>query len=489
MTGGTVIAKELRVLAGPWAACLAALVTARLLEGYGRFFEIWIPAYVLGATSLGAWSIGHEYVYRTLPCVLAQPMSRKRLLFAKLAVLAAAELTLWAAVTALGFRNGPRVTESETLAFGLVPVLGGISVAPWLTILYRNVIAGSVFTVAVPGLLLIGSQVLYFEFYRQALPSGYELKVLFWGSLLFCAVGAVMSWRAFMNLEAPDGGSSELSWLDRFRRPPASSTTIASLTRGHPIWMLVKKELRLQSVPIAVAGLYGFGWLTFVLYWKADPRGGDVLGALTFVDGVLVSMLIGSLASAEERQLGTLEWQVLLPVATSKQWAVKVSTALVLAVVLAIVWPGALLSINPGLWSIGLSYPFLIAGVVLFTSVSLYASSLSGDGLRAMLISVPAVVGAFVVAVKIAESIRLRSAPIWSQRTWQRSGLANLADPGWLLPALELAIVAAVITVILRFAAANHRSAERHISPAQIVLLAVSMVAGSIALAAVVALA
>ena len=38
----------------------------------------------------------------------------------------------------------------------------------------------------------------------------------------------------------------------------------------------------------------------------------------------MLALLIGSLASAEERQLGTLEWQGLLPMASWKQWAAKV---------------------------------------------------------------------------------------------------------------------------------------------------------------------
>ena len=59
------------------------------------------------------------------------------------------------------------------------------------------------------------------------------------------------------------------------------------------------------------------------------------LAGVGILYGALLAVLIGSLASAEERQNGTLEWQLLLPMAAWKQWAVKVGTVLVLTALLS----------------------------------------------------------------------------------------------------------------------------------------------------------
>ena len=53
-------------------------------------------------------------------------------------------------------------------------------------------------------------------------------------------------------------------------------------------------------------------------------------------------ILIGSLASAEERQLGTLEWQTLLPSPAWQQWAVKVGVTFGLALLLGVGLPALL---------------------------------------------------------------------------------------------------------------------------------------------------
>ena len=89
-------------------------------------------------------------------------------------------------------------------------------------------------------------------------------------------------------------------------------------------------------------------------------------------------MLIGSSASAGERQMGTLEWQVLLPIAVWKQWAVKVGVVLGLAVVLALGLPMMLLYVG-GVVRAATQMSVLvgrnaIAIVILIAAGSLYVS-------------------------------------------------------------------------------------------------------------------
>jgi hypothetical protein len=105
------------------------------------------------------------------------------------------------------------------------------------------------------------------------------------------------------------------------------------------------------------------------------------LAGVGILYGALLAVLIGSLASAEERQSGTLEWQLLLPMATWKQWAVKVGTTLVLTALLSYAFPIALAAGRVGImgWHAGV--------IVMLTIGSLYISSLCRTTVRALMLS------------------------------------------------------------------------------------------------------
>ena len=143
------VSKEFRGLAGAWLACLTALVIPAAM-GVRATRALEILAYFLGVAALGALSIGHEYRHSTLTLLLSQPRSRARLFLVKQGVLAAMLLTLAAVAGAV---VDLRARESATLAFAVLPELCGLFVETWLTMLCRNPLAGTVFAVALPGLL------------------------------------------------------------------------------------------------------------------------------------------------------------------------------------------------------------------------------------------------------------------------------------------------------------------------------------------------
>src|SRR5207342_1168255 len=97
--------------------------------------------------ALGALSIGHEYTNRTLPMLLAQPASRARILVVKLAVLAVLLVTL----SAVAWRAALLPPGADAPMVLSLSVLCALSVTPWLTMLFRNPLAGAVFTMPVPG--------------------------------------------------------------------------------------------------------------------------------------------------------------------------------------------------------------------------------------------------------------------------------------------------------------------------------------------------
>src|SRR4029079_29103 len=89
-------------------------------------------------------------------------------------------------------------------------------------------------------------------------------------------------------------------------------------------------------------------------------------------------LLIGSLASGQERHLGMLQSQAMLPVPRTQQWAVKASVVLLLALVLGVVLPWFVFA--PPQISRTAFWP-LAASIVLLTTWSLYISSWCGSGI------------------------------------------------------------------------------------------------------------
>ena len=120
---------------------------------------------------------------------------------------------------------------------------------------------------------------------------------------------AATGWRMFMRLEAGTADYPTLA-LPRWARVAPGAADQAATRRQHPLWLIIKKELRLQQMSLAVAGLYAVLWLAFEV-WEIEPRERDALATVAAIYGAMLALLIGSLASAEERQMGTLEWQSL----------------------------------------------------------------------------------------------------------------------------------------------------------------------------------
>lgn len=436
MTGAALmpfaVVKEVRALWVPWLVCLAVMLVPAVADAPGPLAGVPAFAYFLGAAALGALSIGHEYSGRTLPLLFSLPARRERLLLVKLAVLGAMLLTLWLVADIIVF-------EGVLVPLPAVPALCGLLLAPWLTMAFRNPIAGAMFTMAVPVLLSVVGEWLGTAMYGPGREMAASRVAFLWrGTLGLCAIGGVMGWWMFMRLEAIDGSAQEVSLPRWLRRRAVPRTAEPTFRRRNPVWMLAAKELHLQQMTLVFAGLH-------VLAWLALPE--DAFSLLTLFYTGMLALLIGSVASAGERQLGTVEWQMLQPLATSTQWAIKLSVVFGLAALLTLGLPAVYAWRTPGLSP----NPFLQTGpvlvIALITAVSLYVSSLSRSGLWALLMSIPATFGAMLF-FGIAVFPRLLGRGDWSR---MNSGDTRL---------LSLLLIAGFVTVLLRFAFSNHRSAE-----------------------------
>jgi hypothetical protein len=421
MTGGPGlhVAKEVRALLPLWGACVAGLL-AGAVSGVGQVQALGVLVYGVGSVALGAYSIGHEHTHRTLPMLLTQPAGRIRLFLVKLSVVAAMLLTLAAAAWGSGLTRG-HFHQADRTTVAVFILLFGVFVAPWLTMVARSAIGGAVFTAVIPGWLWLATR-LFVDAPRQDL-------VFRAAMLAFSGLAAVLGWRAFMRLESIEGGGSHVPMP--FGRDGAMART------GHPVWLLVKKELGLQQMALAVGALYVVIWLALVAAKGRvpaldDTRSTDLFVGVAVMYSGMLALLIGALASAEERQLGTADWQALLPMSSLRQWAIKAGTAIVLALLLSAGLPALLVSISGGQIGVG---AWFLAVILVLTVCALYVSSLCGNGVRALVLSLAP---AMAVTYMVERVVRFGPSP-----------------------AVSLAVLAVFVALALSFALQNHRSAER----------------------------
>jgi hypothetical protein len=460
--------KEVRGLGPTWLTAAALLVAVGFLETGVVLF------YVGACALLGALSIGQEFTDRTLAGLLAQPAARSSVLLHKLGVVAVMLLALGGLAWAYGLtplavaRALPEISPTGRVLLIVLPVLGGVLLAPCLALLTRSALAGCVFTIALSFAMLIGTEAavpwLYGDAATLAQANARMLDIFVHTMLAVVVLSALLMWRLFNRLEAIEGRGLELhlpawlfpTWLFKGR------VHLAAARSARSVWQqMIGKELHVQQITFVVSGLYVAAWLAVVLIGESlfPTRRAGYMAFATLLHAGAIPLLAGSLASAEERQLGTLGWQVLLPIAAWRQWAVKAAVVLVLSLGLAIGVPVilyALFASGPG--PVRLGWP-PVAAIAAVATVSLYASSLSTNGVRAL--SASAIVGVVFVATR---------AWSWMPLAW------DLPNAAW---AVLYAASAAVFAWLLWLGMKNHGSAERGAKRVlkQVAALAVAVIA------------
>jgi len=503
MTSASVVAtlaqKELRALAPLFLATLA-LVPLCALGLEPGLMTIGLGVYVLGAAALGAQSIGHEFTYDTLGQLLAAPGSRTRLLTVKLLVLAGL-LAILAAVAAVTL--GPSVGSLFDV-FIVIPALLAMCMAPVLTMVGKGAMAGTVFTVAVyAGLWLLIPGIT-----SPSFPADVDIQFyaanMFWMAAAISGMAAVAGAVAFGRLEST--GSPSGAWISP-RRVSADAGPIASRSPRHPIGALLHKELRLQTVTLVVAGLYVLAWALVQFLGNSSQETIYAFEGGTLLYQITLAVLIGALASAEERGLGTLHWQTLQPYAAWKQWTVKTATALALSVLLVVALPGVLRAIGADavegfaiglhfaisfVWSMRIEHAWFFAAALLtLTTIGLFTSSFNRSSLHALVTAgLLGVICAFAVRTAFTSGRRA----VWTVldlNAFYRSVSQRGGDLTWVFDDFALAdritlaaIVVATIgflLILVTMGLKNHRSAEtpRALVTRQVVtLLAYGVVGG-----------
>lgn len=444
------VGKEVRALGPTYVAALIAVIAGSFGESH-FLIASGLLGFAFGSVTLGAQAIGNEYSHGTLGLLLSQPRDRRRLFLDKMSVLALMLVTLTGATLLLFDDALKRAASPHTEPAMLVLAAAcGLFVAPVLTMLCRSTLAGVVFTIAIPGLLATGADVvggLVYGLDNHAAIDRFRLAVFWRGMAVICAIGSIAGWRMFLRLEVIEGRDPDVQFAEALED---TSDRIAQPARHHPFRALVRKELRLQQMAFAVAILFVLAWLGLAwLERRPDPPG--LLLPLTALYAGMLAMLVGSLASAEERHHGTLEWQLLLPLPAWQPWLVKVGVALTIVALLGAGLPVILESLTPGDQYLGAVSQWQAgSAIILLTAGSLYLSSLCRTGVGAMVLSFPTAV-ATVFFVRTVESL-----------LWDVSAAApRLSMRPHDLGPLLIAIVGGFVALLVWLAFLNHRTADR----------------------------
>lgn len=402
---GASVRKELRALLPIWAACAAAFVLASRVET--RYVPDLAPIlFVFGCLALGAQSMGHEYAHGTVVLLLTQPIGRRRAFLIKTGVLAVL-LAAFAAAAVLALVEGSAIIQDLAITpvqALTMTVLAALFITPYLTTVCRSGIAGFLFTGA---LVFIAGMIVTLLFGRWlGEGNGSAIHPAFWwpGTLLLSTLGAVGGWRLTTRLEVTGPGSPSIR-LPFLGARIARETPVAPTTRHAVMWLL-RKELRLQQMSFALAAVWAVCLAAIYVRGLFDPRFADGVLPLAFMAMGTLPVVIGSMASAEERQLGTLAWQQLVPFAIGQQWIVKAGVAFWLSLGLGLGIPAVALTLtgqpgNPRDW-------IAAALVVLvITGTALYVSSLTASAVRAVVTTVCVlVVGSLTIPWMLFEGAR-----------------------------------------------------------------------------------
>ncbi|HAB19621.1 MAG TPA: hypothetical protein DCE44_24710, partial [Verrucomicrobiales bacterium] len=443
--------KELRLqLPG---CLLAVLVPGVLALGADRnVVGLVAVSFGLGCLLMGATAFGSEFEQRTLAGLVAQPLPRAMIYWEKIGVLVVllgfATFNLWLTV-AIPDRFALSVNDFlEIIPIALFAFCGG----PLFSLLTRSTLAGLIFCIAIPVILwliaMLGLQWVYhWQYPAETLSDSWVEGLLRIGAPAYLLVAFALSWRVFLRLELRDAGAggakdSSLHPLSR----PVDQVLARIFLAGSAIGQLIRKELRLQVVPWLVALLMIGLWVLW-LALRSFTTNDELRDALNYFSGIAVfTALLGTLtllgtgatSVAEERELGTLEWQLTQPPSVRRQWWIKLSVTWVLGLLLGVVLPASLLWIGfrdyPGLdtWSYEHTLATVASVGAIFSvlAISIYASTISRNTMKAAATASGIAVG-LVGLVSLAVTAMAPVFRAWEEKVQADWESNQISPPPW----------------------------------------------------------
>ncbi len=347
--------KELRMVLPEWSAAMLLASSPLILLFLGIIFEATSPynfsslelsilLLALGCSWLATAVFGKENTHGTAELMYSLPLSRKQVCLRKagIAFLAlGSSVTIFIVCTILA-RNwqpseGGRFLASSYEKAGCIVFL--ITFGPGLlfSAFFRSFHEAFWLTILTPLSIIATIGYITVERFKD------NTDALFIGSLSFYGIlAAILALVSLIRWQATGRATQNIV----FRLPQWVAKTSQGKRATRPnrsmLTMLILKELRIHQISIAITFTFStiyaaFIYITNANEWKSLISLDDATMLRSF--WLLVPASIGASAISEERAMGVSAWQSTLPASTRLQWFIKLSTALVLGLILGGVAP------------------------------------------------------------------------------------------------------------------------------------------------------
>jgi ABC-type transport system involved in multi-copper enzyme maturation permease subunit len=385
--------------------------------------------FALGVLLLSITPFGQELNWGTFSVLLSQPIPRPRLWLVKVEVVAVAlglaflafcisnhirvdsalesmKHTVWrnafdhpgekTAYFAKLVADSRRSASQDTLLIGGLAVFAGFAGGLWTTLLFRQVTAAFWLTLLIPmGLTVVASNLLK-NFPDAVARAGLALIL---GA--YSAAGFLWAKRFFLTLQDTQWTGGVVS-LPAWGKQVTERGPLMLPRKLKPLRALLRKEFQAQHVNLLLAGgllLVHLGVVGF-RRWSAEylATHQSTAMALEMVPllWLVMPLLIGSVAVAEERKLGTFQSNLCLPASRRIQFFAKLAIGVLLGIILGGIFPLLVEKLAPhnnvtgnttGLAFLGDTRPIellQLAGSIGLTLLAFYGSTLTRNALQAM---------------------------------------------------------------------------------------------------------
>jgi ABC-type transport system involved in multi-copper enzyme maturation permease subunit len=425
--------KEIRLLLPGWVAILLLeILQPWFLGDPDNTFGIAPVIFFFGMIIFAVDSFGREFSLGTFQSLLAQPIERRQIWRTKIPVLffavalifagyfASCELRLhqivvdsnsvWHFNTAIiesDFAHA--MTTSGALLF--VALTGGL----WTALLLRQIASAFWITFLTPAILLMVIAIFMSKFFNSASDMIVGI-VLYSAAFIYSISGFWLAHRLFHRAQdvAWTGGVISFS---KWRYFESGSKSSISTRDRKPLTALLKKEFQLQSISLfcacALLALH-IGVFSLRIFYANFHKNSFADGVSEFFWALwlVMPLVIGGTAVAEERKLGVAEQQFCLPVSRRVQFAVKFIPTMFFGVLLGGVMPILLETVaahlgapieffklennsvnNFGFNNVVLFEISILALSAGFSLAAFFASTLARNFLQALSIAIVTIVG------------------------------------------------------------------------------------------------
>jgi ABC-type transport system involved in multi-copper enzyme maturation permease subunit len=352
------VKKEIRLLLPGWLTVLALVILSPWASPDPESrFVLAVAALFIGMVMLGITSFGREFSQGTFPALLAQPVERRTIWRTKIGVLFSA-VTLILIVHFLNaelilrtiLENIPWSSASPSLiwnnfwwviptsfAVTLVAISGGL----WTALLLRQIVSALWITFLTP--LGIMMMLAFFLPAKLADNEHVFLSLIYSLTVLYAVFGFKLAHRLFYSAQDAGWTGGVISFSN-WRYLEQRSQNRVSRRQWSPWAALVKKEFQLHSVSLFCAGalLVLHISMFFLRAFYADSHKYSATYALSqgfWMFWLVMPLVIGCTAVAEERKLGVMDEQFCLPISRRLEFLVKFIPTLIFGTLLGGVMP------------------------------------------------------------------------------------------------------------------------------------------------------